>query len=167
FHHTLPTTDYQIFLKFVAAINIANSTSTNDTDVYIVQQLLDQLVEEFEHLYTQRHMSSNVHSIQHMETVKGKPVFEHQGYLYIVSKESGQKVIWCCRNYRHGQCHGRLHTINGQVVQTVGDHNHEPSDSAGEVIKARTKMSDASKQTGRTTHDIVADGVSKLSDHAI
>ncbi|CAF4471086.1 unnamed protein product, partial [Didymodactylos carnosus] len=42
-----------------------------------------------------------------------------------------------------------------------------PSDSAGEVIKARTKMSDASKQTGRTTHDIVADGVSKLSDHAI
>ncbi|CAF1444413.1 unnamed protein product, partial [Didymodactylos carnosus] len=102
-----------------------------------------------------------------METVQRKPVFEHQGYLYIVSKESGQKVIWCSRNYHHGQCHGRLHTINGQVVQTVGDHNHEPSDSAGEVIKARTKMSDASKQTGRTTHDIVADGVSKLSDHAI
>ncbi len=51
-----------------------------------------------------------------METIKGKPIFEHQGYLYIINKESGDKIIWCCRNYRHGQCRGRLHTINGQVI---------------------------------------------------
>ncbi|CAF1389952.1 unnamed protein product [Rotaria sordida] len=102
-----------------------------------------------------------------METIKGKPIFEHQGYLYIINKESSNKIIWCCRNYRHGQCRGRLHTMNGQVIQTVGDHNHEPVHSAGQVIAARIKMNNTAKQTGHTTHDIVADGVSKLSDHAI
>ncbi|CAF2870226.1 unnamed protein product [Rotaria sp. Silwood2] len=102
-----------------------------------------------------------------METVKGKPVFQHQGYLYVINKESSNKVIWCCRNYRHKQCRGRLHTINDLVVQTVGEHNHEPIHSAGEAIAARTKMNDAAKQTGHTTHDIVADGVSTLSNHAI
>ncbi len=102
-----------------------------------------------------------------METVKGKPIFEHHGYLYIVNKESGDKVIWCCHNYRHDQCRGRLHTINGQVVKTVGDHNHEPSNSSAEVIVARTTMSNAAKQKSDTTHNIVADGISKLSDHAI
>lgn len=102
-----------------------------------------------------------------METTKGKPIYEHQGYLYIINKESGDKVIWCCRNYRHGQCRGRLHTINGQVTQLVGDHNHEPIHSAGEVIEARTQTAHAAKQTVNTTHDIVATGVSQLSDHAI
>ncbi|CAF1103796.1 unnamed protein product [Rotaria sp. Silwood1] len=102
-----------------------------------------------------------------METIKGKPIFEHQGYLYIFNKESSNKVIWCCRNYRHNNCRGRLHTINDQVVQTVGEHNHEPNHSSGEIIEARTKMTYAAKQTVNTTHDIVADGVSKLSDHAV
>ncbi|CAF2419286.1 unnamed protein product [Rotaria sp. Silwood2] len=71
-----------------------------------------------------------------MKTCKGKPIFEYQGYLYIVSKESGDKVIWCCHNYRHGQCRGRLHTIHNQVTQTVGVHNHEPNHSTGQVATA-------------------------------
>jgi len=102
-----------------------------------------------------------------METIKGKPIFEHQGYLYIINKESGDKIIWCCRNYRHGQCRGRLHTINGQVIQLVGTHNHEPIHSLGEVAEARTQMVHLAKKTINTTHDIVATGVSKLSDHGI
>ncbi len=102
-----------------------------------------------------------------METVKGKPIFEHQGYLYVINKESSNKVIWCCRSYRHGQCRGRLHTMNRRVIQLVGDHNHEPNHSAGEITEARTKMNYAAQQTVNTTHAIVADGVSKLSDHGI
>ncbi|CAF2669932.1 unnamed protein product [Rotaria sp. Silwood2] len=103
-----------------------------------------------------------------METSRGKPIFEHQGYIYIVNKKSNNnKIIWCCRNYRHNQCHGRLHTIDGQVVLAVGEHNHEPSHLVGDVIASRTKMIDAAKQTGHSTHDIVADCVSRLSDHAI
>ena len=102
-----------------------------------------------------------------METSKGKPIYEHQGYLYTMNKESSNKVIWCCRNYRHNQCRGRLHTINDKVVQTVGEHNHEPIHSAGEIIAARTKMNNIVKQTGHTPHDVVADCVSKLSDQAI
>ncbi|CAF3917289.1 unnamed protein product, partial [Rotaria sp. Silwood1] len=65
------------------------------------------------------------------------------------------------------QCRGRLHTIDDQVVLTVGEHNHEPSHLAGEVIASRTKTNDAAKQTGHSTHDIVADCVSRLSDHAV
>ncbi|CAF5104936.1 unnamed protein product, partial [Rotaria magnacalcarata] len=56
-----------------------------------------------------------------------KAIIEHQGYLYTVNKKSDDKVIWCCRNYRHGQCRGRLHTINNQVIQIIVDHNHEPN----------------------------------------
>ncbi|CAF3498212.1 unnamed protein product, partial [Rotaria sp. Silwood2] len=96
-----------------------------------------------------------------------KPLFEHQGYLYTVNKQSGDKVIWCCRNYRHGQCRGRLHTINNQVIQIIGNHNHEPNSSTGQVAAARTQMSDAAKQSSLTTHTIVADAVSKLSDNTI
>ncbi|CAF1260079.1 unnamed protein product [Rotaria sordida] len=103
-----------------------------------------------------------------METSRGKPILEHQGYIYIMNKKSNNnKIIWCCRNYRHNQCRGRLHTIDDQVVLTVGEHNHEPSHLPGEVIASRTKMNDAAKQTGQSTHDIVADCVSRLSDHAI
>ena len=98
-----------------------------------------------------------------MEISKGKPIFEHEGYSYIINKESGNKVIWCCRNSGRG----RLHTMNGQVIKAVGEHNHEPIHSVREVIEARTKMNTAAKQTVRTTHDIVADGVAKLSDHGI
>ncbi|CAF3392651.1 unnamed protein product [Rotaria socialis] len=81
--------------------------------------------------------------------------------------KDSDKVIWCCRNYRHGQCRGRLHTINNQVIQIIGDHNHEPSSSDGQVAAARTRMSDSAKQSCLTTHTIVADAVSKLSDNAI
>ncbi|CAF1296683.1 unnamed protein product [Adineta steineri] len=102
-----------------------------------------------------------------METSHGNPMFEHEGYLYIISKESVDKIIWCCRNYRHRQCRGRIHTINGQVTELVGNHNHEPVHSAGEVAEARTQMVHAAKQTINTTHNIVANGVSNLSDRAI
>ncbi|CAF1241238.1 unnamed protein product [Rotaria sp. Silwood1] len=103
-----------------------------------------------------------------METSRGKPILEHQGYIYIINKKSNNnKIIWCCRNYRHNQCRSRLHTIDGEVVLTVGEHNHEPSHIPGEVIASRTKMNDAAKQTSHSTHDIVADCVSRLSDHAI
>jgi hypothetical protein len=37
--------------------------------------------------------------------------------------------------------------MNGQVIRLVGDHNHEPIDSAGAIIEARTTMSYAAKQT--------------------
>ena len=98
-----------------------------------------------------------------METSKGKPIFEYEGYSYIINKESGNKVIWCCRNSRRG----RLHTMSGQVIKVVGEHSHGPIHSVREVIEARTKMNTTAKQTVRTTHDIVADGVAKLSDHGI
>ncbi|CAF4900803.1 unnamed protein product [Rotaria sp. Silwood1] len=102
-----------------------------------------------------------------METTKEKPVFEHQGYLYIFNKESSNKIIRCCHNYRHGQCRGRLHTMNDQVIQTQGDHNHQSIHSARALIEVRTKMNNAAKQTTNTTNDIVADSIFKLSDHAV
>ena len=102
-----------------------------------------------------------------MKTTKGKPISEHQGYSYIFNKESSNKMIWCCRNYCHNKCRGRLHIVNDQVAQTVGEHNHEPMHLAGKVIGACTKVNDATKQTSHITHDIVADCVSKLSDHTI
>jgi len=37
--------------------------------------------------------------------------------------------------------------MNGQVIQLVGDHNHEPIHSADEIIEARTEMNCAAKQT--------------------
>ena len=102
-----------------------------------------------------------------METTNGKPILEHQDYLYIFNKESSNKVIWCCRSYRHNKWRSRLHTINEQVVQRTDEHNYEPMHSAGELIVTSTKMNDTAKHTGPLTHDIVADCVSKLSDHAI
>ncbi|CAF5112390.1 unnamed protein product, partial [Rotaria sp. Silwood1] len=102
-----------------------------------------------------------------METTKEKPVFEHQDYLYIFNKESSNKIIRCCHNYRHGQCRGRLHTMNDQVIQTLGDHNHQSIHSARALIEVRTKMNNAAKQTTNTTNDIVADSIFKLSDHAV
>ncbi|CAF4545542.1 unnamed protein product, partial [Rotaria socialis] len=79
--------------------------------------------------------------------------------------KDSDKVIWCCRNYRHGQCRGRLHTINNQVIQIIGDHNHEPSSSDGQVAAARTRMSDSAKQSCLTTHTIVADAMFEKSDN--
>ncbi|CAF1422882.1 unnamed protein product, partial [Didymodactylos carnosus] len=37
-----------------------------------------------------------------MEIAKGKPIFIHAGYAYIVDKTSGDKTIWCCDRKRHG-----------------------------------------------------------------
>ena len=76
-------------------------------------------------------------------------------------------MVCVCRNYRHGQCRGRFHTINNQVIQTVGDHNHEPNHSVGQLVTARTSMSNAAKQSRDTTHAIVADAAATLSDNAI
>ncbi|CAF4755606.1 unnamed protein product [Rotaria socialis] len=49
----------------------------------------------------------------------------------------------------------------------VRDNNHEPNSSVGQVAAARTRISDTAKQSSLTTHTIVADAVSKLSDNAI
>ncbi|CAF1194376.1 unnamed protein product [Rotaria sordida] len=92
-----------------------------------------------------------------MEIVKGKLIFEHQGYRYIISNESSNKLIYCCCSYRHSPCRGRLHTINDDIVQTLGTHNYELDDSAGEEIIATAKMNDAAKQTDHKTHQFMLD----------
>ncbi|CAF1310465.1 unnamed protein product [Didymodactylos carnosus] len=80
-----------------------------------------------------------------METTKGKPIFIYAEYAYIVDKTSGDKTIWCCDRKRHGQCRGRIHTINDNLVLSIGEHNHEPKAEAAEMIAIRTQMANEAK----------------------
>ncbi|CAF2032027.1 unnamed protein product [Rotaria magnacalcarata] len=56
---------------------------------------------------------------------------------------------------------------NDQIIQTLGDHNHEPVHSARALVEAHTTINNAAKKPINTSHDIVADSISKLSDHAV
>ncbi|CAF1290417.1 unnamed protein product [Didymodactylos carnosus] len=102
-----------------------------------------------------------------MTTTKGKPVFVENGYVYIVDRSSGDKTIWCCERKRHGYCKSRLQTLNDRVAQTIGIHNHEPRAEAAELMDARTQMSQEAKTSNKVTHDIVAVGVSHITNNVI
>ncbi|CAF1646363.1 unnamed protein product, partial [Didymodactylos carnosus] len=102
-----------------------------------------------------------------METTKSKSIFIHAGYAYIVDKTSGDKTTWCCDRKRHGQCRGRIHTINDSVVLSIGEHNHEPKAEAAEMIAARTQMASEAKMTSKKTHDNIATDIDRLSRQAV
>ena len=57
-------------------------------------------------------------------TTKGKPTHLVDGYAFTVEKMSGDKTIWSCGWKSHGLCRSRLHTINEQIVRTIGMHPH-------------------------------------------
>ena len=88
-------------------------------------------------------------------------------YRFIVEKLSGGKTIWCRERKRYGQCKTRLYTINDQIIDTVGTHNHELTANTLEVVNRHFQMTAEAKSSSKSTHDIVASGVSCLSDQAI
>ncbi|CAF0849458.1 unnamed protein product [Didymodactylos carnosus] len=97
-----------------------------------------------------------------MKITKGKPIFIHGGYAYIVDKTSGDKTIWCCDRKRHGQCRGRIHIINDNVVLSIGEHSHEPKAEAAEMIAARTQMANEAKMASKKIHNIVATDITDI-----
>ncbi|CAF0907509.1 unnamed protein product [Adineta steineri] len=100
-------------------------------------------------------------------TSQGNPACIVDGYVYTIEKRSDDKIIWCCNRKRHGQCRGRLHTLGNQVTSKNDTHNHEPNANAIKIMDARAKLSEASKSSNRSTHDIIAGCVGSLSGQAI
>ncbi|CAF0977346.1 unnamed protein product [Didymodactylos carnosus] len=65
FQTILKSKYYNNFLKFVYAMNIGNGDKTIKDDASTVELLMNEFGFEFENLYTTRHCSSNIHSMQH------------------------------------------------------------------------------------------------------
>ncbi|KAJ8874969.1 hypothetical protein PR048_022859 [Dryococelus australis] len=55
---------------------------------------------------------------------KGKPQLIHNGYLFIVDKNIGEKVHWRCIDSRN--CRARIHTSDNMVSIRCSEHTHEP-----------------------------------------
>jgi hypothetical protein len=100
-------------------------------------------------------------------TSRGKPACVVDGYVFTIEKQMDIKTIWCCSRKRHGQCKGRLHTINDQIVHKIDVHNHEPDANAMEVLDVRAKIAEESKSSNRSTHDILATAAGSISGQAI
>ncbi|CAF3136413.1 unnamed protein product [Rotaria sp. Silwood2] len=89
-------------------------------------------------------------------TLRGNSACIVDGYVFIIERQSGDKTIWCCNRKIHGQCKGRLHTINDQLANKTDAHNHEQNANTAEVTDARAKMDEESKSSNRSAHDLIA-----------
>ena len=100
-------------------------------------------------------------------TTKGKPAYIVNDDRFIVEKLSDDKTIWCCERKKYGQCKSRLHTMNNQIIDTIGTHNHEPIANTLQVVHVRFQMTTEAKSSSKSTHDIVTSDVRCLSDQVI
>ncbi|EDV94587.1 GH18861 [Drosophila grimshawi] len=63
---------------------------------------------------------------------KGRIILQHDGFFYVREKRINKKTYWrCCLYTTARKCHGRIHSLNGQIVQT-SKHNHS-SDENGRI----------------------------------
>ena len=80
-----------LFLSLVTAINLASAEYVTKEINELVEELLYYFVEQFQMVYSLRHMSSNIHSLLHMnESLK------LIGPLWMCSTFSLQDILMIC-----------------------------------------------------------------------
>lgn len=66
FCHALPIKYARHFLMLVIAVHLSESRSLDRRQIDDIQILLDQFLRQFRDLYTNRHNTQSIHSLQHV-----------------------------------------------------------------------------------------------------
>ena len=68
-------------------------------------------------------------------TSKNVPLFIHDGFSYIIDRQSDKKIYWKCEYAKKFKCHGRLHTnLNNVFIKMVGEHENHTGDPRAGLI---------------------------------
>ena len=87
---------------------------------------------------------------------KGGRKFAHDGYLYDFDKPSadGETLFWRCKE--KGRCKARIHTKNGDVVNTFGAHSHDSDPARIAAKQALLKMKTRAAQTDQDISELIS-----------
>ncbi|XP_032595938.1 modifier of mdg4 isoform X21 [Drosophila grimshawi] len=76
--------------------------------------------------------AQELENLSYVMSQKGRIILQHDGFFYVREKRINKKTYWrCCLYTTARKCHGRIHSLNGQIVQT-SKHNHS-SDENGRI----------------------------------
>lgn len=59
-----------------------------------------------------------------IQTSKGKDCIVYGGHLYYFEKEIEEKKIWKYSEYYKLKCKARIHSVDGTIVHSFGEHCH-------------------------------------------
>lgn len=92
--------------------------------------------------------------MQYITNQKNGKLLKFNSSVYRKERETENKIIWRCIEYRLNKCRGRLHSLNEVVMKTT-EHNHVPDIGKIEAKEAMEKLKDTAKNTQLTTHSVV------------
>ena len=98
---------------------------------------------------------------------EGGKLLVYKGYSYQFHKNGAAKKIWICKETRHRQCRGRLHSSeyipdDCQLVKVLHEetnHNHTPDPASIEKAKVVNKVKEAAATSTDSTASVVASAI--------
>ena len=93
---------------------------------------------------------------------KHKKLLEHEGFLYRLDKQTGDKSTWRCVKEKALLCKGRLWKICDGTHEMRVDHNHAPNRGEIEVRKFVKAVKEDAKRSLGSPSQIVSDRLLEL-----
>ena len=54
----------------------------------------------------------------------GGKFFEYDGHLFVKDREGNEgKIYWKCNDLKYHHCRQRIHTLNEEVIESIGIHS--------------------------------------------
>ncbi|XP_069686648.1 modifier of mdg4-like isoform X5 [Periplaneta americana] len=65
-------------------------------------------------------------ALRFIESAKGNLLLTHNGYIYRMNRQVGDRRFWICSEYKKDGCRGRCVTLGGELSKDASRHNHSP-----------------------------------------
>ena len=102
--------------------------------------------------------------MQTLSTKFGRNLRVLDGFSFVKDKDGPLcKVYWKCIEFQRKQCRKRIHTKNGEIVESIGIHSHPAEPEKIEVRKAMMNITKLAKSTTDVNQVIIADALASVS----
>ncbi|KAJ4429657.1 hypothetical protein ANN_21858 [Periplaneta americana] len=95
-------------------------------------------------------------ALRFIESAKGNLLLTHNGYIYRMNRQVGDRRFWICSEYKKDGCRGRCVTLGGELSKDASRHNHSPREDKireklemAQFWKSLTEGNFTDRQSGR------------------
>lgn len=111
----------------------------------------------------------NTAKMEFVTSQKGQRKIIHEGHVYVFQKRLANDIkSFECVMRRSGQCKAKLKVdLLGEVVATLNEHTHPPSETKCEVVRLKSQIKDQAETTRDTPQQVLADALGNASETAL
>lgn len=96
-----------------------------------------------------------------VKSQKGGNKLVQNEFLFVKSKDgAGGKEIWVCE--RRATCTARVHTVNGVVVQEIGEHTHTATHGRAAALAVVASAKEKAMSSVESTRAIIQDALMQI-----